>query len=113
MLTGVLIINLLISLVGFYIAIKVRKVRLILERFETRISAINRCTSNILTQSPDFLAKRQQAARQLRRNYLQLELQLRQVQQFLGLLGLGRRLWRRRVKRSYPVPRRVENHIFR
>jgi tRNA U38,U39,U40 pseudouridine synthase TruA len=104
MLTGVLIINLLISLLGFYIAVKVWKVRRILERFEARIAAINRCTRNILTQSPDFLGKRQQAARQLRRDYLQLELQLQQVQQLLGLLGLGRRLWRRRVKRSRSVP---------
>lgn len=96
MLTGVLIINLLISLLCFYIAAKVWRVRRLLERFETRIIAMNRCTNNILTQSPDFLGKRQQAVRKLRRNYLQLELQLEQVQQLLGLLGLGRRLWRRR-----------------
>jgi hypothetical protein len=96
MLAGVVIINVLISLVCFYIAAKVWKVRRILEGLETRIVAMNRCTSNILNQSPDFLGKRQQSARQLRRNYLQLELQLQQVQQLLGLLGLGRRLWRRR-----------------
>jgi hypothetical protein len=107
MLSGVIIINLLISLVCFYIAVKVWQVRRILEGFETRISAINRCSSNILTQSPEFLVKRQQAARQLRRNYLQLELQLQQVQQLLGLLGLGKRLWRRRVKRSYPEGNRI------
>jgi hypothetical protein len=113
MLTGVLIVNLLISLVCFYIAAKVWKVRRILERFETRIAAMNRCTSTILTQSPDFLGNRQQAVRQWRRNYLQLELQLQQVQQLLGLLGLGRRLWRRCVKRSrsVPVPRRGSRRV--
>lgn len=96
MLTGVLIINLLISLVCFYIAAKMWKLRRILEGFESRLAAMNRCTTNILAQSPDFLGKRQQAARQLRRNYLQMELQLQQIQQLLGLLGLGRMLWRRR-----------------
>lgn len=96
MLTAVVIINVLISLVCFYIAARVWKVQRIIERFETRIIAINRCTSNVLIKSPNFLAKRQQAARQLRRNYLELELQLQQVQQLLGLLGLGRRFWRSR-----------------
>jgi hypothetical protein len=96
MLIGIIMINLLISLVCFYIAAKVWKVRRRIERCETRIIAMNRCTSNVLIKSPDFIAKRQQAARQLRRNYLQLELQLQQVQQLLGLLGLGRMLWRRR-----------------
>lgn len=96
MLIGVVIINVLISLVCFYIAAKVWQVQRIIERFESRIIAINRCTSNVLIKSPNFLAKRQQAARQLRRNYLELELQLQQVQQLLGLLGLGRRFWRSR-----------------
>jgi tRNA U38,U39,U40 pseudouridine synthase TruA len=97
MLTAVVIINVLISLLCFYIAAKVWKVRRVLEGFESRIAAMNRCTSYVLSKSPDFIATRQQAARQLRRNYLQLELQLQQVQQLLGLLGWGRMLWRRRV----------------
>lgn len=96
MLIGVVIINVLISLVCFYIAARVWKVQRIIERFETRIILLNRCTSNLLIKSPNFLAKRRQAARQLQRNYLELELQLQQVQQLLGLLGLGRRLWRSR-----------------
>ena len=95
MLAGVLIINLLISLFCFYITVKVWKVRRSIEGLETRVTALNRCTSNVLLKSPDLFAKRQQAARQLRRNYLQLELQLQQLQQLVGLLGLGRMLWRR------------------
>jgi len=96
MLAGVVIINLLISFIGFYIAGKVRRMRRTIAVVESRISAIDRCSSNVLSKSPDFLAKRQQNTRQLRRNYQQLELQLQQFQQLLTLLSLGRRLWRRR-----------------
>ncbi|WP_293153887.1 MULTISPECIES: hypothetical protein [unclassified Microcoleus] len=96
MLTAVVIINLMISLVCFYIAARVWKIRRTIARFEFRIAAIERCSNNVLSKSPDFFAKRQQSAHQLRRNYQQLELQLQQVQQLLGLLGLGRMLWRRR-----------------
>ncbi|MEG4939189.1 hypothetical protein [Microcoleus sp. F4-D5] len=96
MLTAVVIINLLISAVCFYIAAKVWKIRRTIARFEIGIIAIERCSSNVLATSPDFFANRQQNARQLRLRYQQLELQLQQVQQLLGLLGWGRMLWRRR-----------------
>ena len=99
MLTAVVIINLLISLVCFYIAAKVWKIRGTIARLEIRIAGMERRSSNVLSTSPGFLAKRQQGARQLRRRYQQLELQLQQVQQLLGLLGLGRMLWRRRDRR--------------
>ncbi len=99
MLTAVVIINLLISVVCFYIAAKVWKIRRTIARLEIRIAAIERCSSNVLSKSPDFLGKRQQGTRQLRRRYQQLELQLQQVQQLLGLLGLGRMLWFRRDRR--------------
>ena len=99
MLTAVVIINLLISGVCFYIAAKVWKIRRTIARLEIRIAAIERCSSNVLSMSPDFLGKRQQGTRKLRRRYQQLELQLQQVQQLLGLLGLGRMLWPRRDRR--------------
>ena len=96
MLTAVVIINLLISGVCFYIAAKVWKIRRTIARLEIRIAGMERRSSKVLSTSPGFLAKRQQGALQLRRRYQQLELQLQQVQQLLGLLGLGRTLWRRR-----------------
>ncbi|MEG4007893.1 hypothetical protein QUA21_20285 [Microcoleus sp. Pol1B3] len=99
MLSAVVIINLLISVVCFYIAAKVWKMRRTIARLEIRIAAIQRCSSNVLSMSPDFLGKRQQGTRQLRLRYQQLELQLQQVQQLLGLLGLGRMLWSRRDRR--------------
>jgi hypothetical protein len=99
MLTAVVVINLMISLVCFYIAARVWKIRRTIARLEIRIAAIERCSSNVLSMSPDFLGKRQQGTHQLRRRYQQLELQLQQVQQLLGLLGLGRMLWPRRDRR--------------
>ena len=96
MLTAVVIINLMISVVCFYIAARVWKIRRTIARFEMRIAAIERCSSNVLRKSPNFFAKRQEGAHQLRRDYQQLESQLQQVQQLLGLLGLGRMLWLRR-----------------
>ncbi|MEG4417118.1 hypothetical protein QUA70_00730 [Microcoleus sp. LAD1_D5] len=98
MLTAVVIINLLISLVCFYIAAKVWKIRRTIARLEMRIEAMERSSSKVLSTSPDFLGKRQQGTRQVRRRYQQLELQLQQVQQLLGLLGLGRMLWSRRAR---------------
>jgi len=99
MLTAVVVINLMISLVCFYITARVWKIRRTIARLEIRIAAIERCSSNVLSMSPDFLGKRQQGTHQLRRRYQQLELQLQQVQQLLGLLGLGRMLWPRRDRR--------------
>ncbi|MEG4498784.1 hypothetical protein QUB05_16090 [Microcoleus sp. F10-C6] len=98
MLSAVVIINLLISLVCFYIAAKVWKIRRTIARLEIRIAAIERCSSNVLGMSPDFFANRQQGTHQLRLRYQQLEMQLQQVQQLLGLLGLGRMLWSRRAR---------------
>ena len=99
MLTAVVIINLLISGVCFYIAAKVWKIRGTIARLELRFAAMERRSSKVLSNSPRFLGKRQQGTRQLRRRYQQLELQLQQVQQLLGLLGLGRMLWSRRDRR--------------
>ncbi|MEG4065858.1 hypothetical protein QUA42_00655 [Microcoleus sp. Pol11C2] len=99
MLNAVVIINILISVVCFYIAARVWKIRRTIARLELRIAAIERCSRNVLSTTPDFLGKRQQGTRQLRRRYQQLELQLQQVQQLLGLLGLGRMLWSRRDRR--------------
>ncbi|MCU0543376.1 MAG: hypothetical protein MUE44_14580 [Oscillatoriaceae cyanobacterium Prado104] len=96
MLTAVIIINLLISLVCFYIAVKMRQFRREIVLFEKRIAALDRCCSYVLSQSPAFFGQRQQGARQLRGKYRQLAQQLEQVQQLLGLLGWGRRLWLRR-----------------
>ena len=96
MLAAVVIINVLISLVCFYIAGKLWLLRRTIALFEARITAMNRCTSYVLRKSPNFFANKQQLAHQWRRDYQQLELQLQQVQQLLGLLGLGRMLWLRR-----------------
>ncbi|NJR20791.1 MAG: hypothetical protein HC786_00635 [Richelia sp. CSU_2_1] len=96
MLTAVVSINLLISLVCFYIAVKMRQFRRDILLFEKRIAALDRCCSNVLSQSPAFFAQRQQGARQLRGKYRQLTLQMQQIQQLLGLVGWGRKLWLRR-----------------
>ncbi|MEP6515539.1 hypothetical protein [Microcoleus vaginatus] len=98
MLNAVVIINILISVVCFYIAARVWKIRRTIARLEMRLAAMERTSSKVLSTSPDFLGKRQQGTRQLRRRYQQLELQLQQVQQLLGLLGLGRMLWSRRAR---------------
>ncbi len=96
MLVAVIIINVFISLVCFYIAWKIWQMRRKIALCEARITALDRCSTNVLAKSPNFFARKQQGAHQLRRNYQQLELQLQQLQQLLGLLGLGRMLWRRR-----------------
>ena len=93
MLTAVVIINLLISVVCFYIAVKAGKIRRTIAGFEMRIAAMERSSSNVLSNSPDFLAKRQEGTRQLRWRYQQLELQLQQVQQLCIPVVLTVWLW--------------------
>lgn len=99
MLAAVVIINVFISLVGFYIAWKIWQMRRTIALCEARITALERCSTNVLGKSPNFFARKQQRTHQLRHNYQQLEWQLQQLQQLLGLLGLGRMLWRRRDRR--------------
>ncbi len=96
MLAAVIIINVFISLVCFYIAWKIWRMGRTIALCQARITALDRCSTNVLAKSPNFFARKQQGAHQLRRNYQQLEWQLQQLQQLLGLLGLGRMLWRRR-----------------
>lgn len=100
MLTAVLIINLVISLLCFYIAWKVWQVRRIIDRVESRLTAMERRSHKVLSQTPAFLTKREKGVRKLRQQYRQLESQVQQLQQVLGLLTLGGTLWRSRSQRS-------------
>lgn len=99
MLTAVLVINLLISLLCFYIAWKAWQMKKVLDRVERTVTIMEKNTYNFLTRTPDFLAKGEKSSRQLRKQYRQLEAQIQQLQQILGLLTLGGRLWRRRSVR--------------
>jgi len=99
MLTAVLIINLLISLLCFYIAGKVWQVRRSLLRVESTVTAMERRSHNVLSSAPDFLVKREKRVRKLRQQYQKLESQVQQIQQVLGLLTLGGTLWRSRSQR--------------
>ena len=99
MLTAVLIINLLISLLCFYIAWKAWQVKQLLDRVERILTAMENNAHNFLSQAPDFLAKRENRTHKLRQQYRQLESQVQQLQQVLGLLTLGSTLWRRRSVR--------------
>ncbi|HLO50456.1 MAG TPA: hypothetical protein VK211_18715 [Kamptonema sp.] len=99
MLTTVLIINVLISLLCFYIAWKVWQVRRVLSRVESTLTVMERRSHNILSQAPEFLVKREKSVRKLRQQYQQLESQVQQLQQVLGLLTLGGTLWRSRSQR--------------
>lgn len=94
MLTAVVIFNVLLSLVCFYIAWKVWQLKQVLEQMERTLIVMERCTHNVLSQAPNFLLQRQNGTSQLRQHYQRLEVQIQQVQQLVGVLNLGRVAWR-------------------
>jgi uncharacterized protein YoxC len=94
-LIAVLIINLLISLLCFYIAWKVWQVKLVLDRVEKTLKVMERATYNFLSQAPQVLGQREKNLQQLRKQYRELELRWQKLQQILKILSFGGTLWRR------------------
>jgi hypothetical protein len=96
----VIAINLLISLCCFFVAWKFWRLRRILRRVESVVLVMELYTYNVLRVGPNFFRLRQKRAAKLRKNYRQLQLQLRQLQQILSLLNLGLKIWFRFKKVS-------------
>ncbi|OCR01682.1 hypothetical protein BCD67_13735 [Oscillatoriales cyanobacterium USR001] len=99
MLTAVLMINLLISLICFYMARQVWQVKRTLDRVEKTAIAMERRTHKVLSQAPSSIAKGEKRTRKLRQQYQKLESQAQKLQQIFSFLTLGQTLWRRRSPR--------------
>ena len=88
MLAIVIIFNFLISLLCLYIAWRVWHLRQVLAATTDMMIAAERSVHKVLKQAPDAIAKGEMGAYRLQKIYQRLELQIKQVQQVLMLLGL-------------------------
>ncbi len=94
MVTVVVVINTLISLILFYVARKVWRLKKKIARLANILSAAERKTAR-LAGAPAAIMKGQQSLYQLRQKKQPIERQLAQVRQIVNLLVVGQQIWRR------------------
>ncbi|WP_254563622.1 hypothetical protein [Oscillatoria sp. HE19RPO] len=96
MLIAVIIINVILSLVFFFVAWRLRKLKQTMNRVTQSILNADRVTYDVLHGTPAALAKGELGTRNLRTRYQQVELQLLRLRQIVQLLSLGQAAWLRR-----------------
>ena len=89
MLTLVLLINAFMALLCLFVAWHVWKLRRLLAQVADTLASVEKSTHAVLDGAPDAIYQGQMGIYQLREQYQQLEPQLQQAQQVLGLLSLG------------------------
>lgn len=95
MLTAVVVINLILSLLGFYVAWQLWCLRRTLLRVEQTILKAERSTHNVLHPAPHYIIMGQRGTNALRHQYFRLGRQLEQLQNLLRLLRFGTSVGRR------------------
>jgi cell division protein FtsB len=98
MLTFVLVVNILLSLLGFYLAWKIWQVSRTLSNVADSIARAEQSTNQGLRQSPTAIAVAEQGTGRLREKYRQLNLQIQQLQKILSVLKTIRGFWQRRSR---------------
>ncbi|MCL1468981.1 hypothetical protein [Argonema galeatum] len=109
MVTVVVVLNTLIALINFYIAWRIWKLRRVVANAAKGILAAERSTYKVLHGAPNAISKGQTGVSAVRSRYQLLELQLKQLQQILGLLSLVGKVWQGRSKlaRQPKSPKKV------
>jgi len=95
MVTVVVILNTLISLMLFYVAWRVWKLKQQLGNIADRLTNYERCSHAVLYAAPEKIYTAQQNIYNLRQGTQRLEMQIQQVRQIVSLFFLLRQLWRR------------------
>lgn len=118
MLTVVLILNLLIAGLCWYVVWRVCQLRRALARATAALAVAERNTYRVLHSAPDAILQGQSKTYQLRGQYQQVLVQLQSVKQILTLLGLVQFVWQQygagwqssfRVRRSVAKKKRIRN----
>ena len=91
----VVAINTLISLVLFYVAWRVWKLKQLLRIITDRLSYYESCSHTLLYAAPEKISSAQQSIYNLRQKNQRLEVQIQQIRQIVSLLFFGRQIWRR------------------
>lgn len=108
MVAVIIVINLLIATVCWYVAWRVWKLRSALSKAADALISAERATHSVLSGAPRGIGKGETGVRQLRQQYRLLEVKLLRVQQILKLLGLGQLVWQwygKNLPRSKQVTR--------
>lgn len=100
MVTLVILINVLISIVCFYIAWRIVKLRRQIAKIANKIIGAERRVYAALHNAPTKISKGQRGAQQIQERYQQLEAKLQRLQQVVMLLSLGVRVWQGRRRTS-------------
>ena len=96
MLIAVIIINVILSLVFFFVAWRLWKLKQTINQVNQSILKADLVTYDVLHGTPLALAKGELGTRNLRTQYQQVELQLLRLRQIVQLLSLGQTAWLRR-----------------
>ncbi|MBH8553310.1 hypothetical protein I8751_13185 [Nostocaceae cyanobacterium CENA357] len=95
----VVVINTLISLILFYVAWRVWKLKQLIRQIANKLTVYERNTYAALYNAPENIYIGQRNIHNLRQGNQGLQVKIQQVRQIVGLLFLGRRVWGRSLRR--------------
>ncbi len=93
MVTLVVIINVLLASLGFFLAWKIWQLRQAFSRAADALIAAERSSHRVLSGAPQAILKGEIGTRQLQQNYRDLQPKIRRAKQALALLSLSQRLF--------------------
>lgn len=93
-------LNLVIALACCITAWRIWQLRRVLANVADTLIRWEHSTHTVLKDAPDNISKTQIGATQAQAQYQALMLKLRQLRQILVLIGVGRQLWFRQVRRQ-------------
>jgi hypothetical protein len=88
-------LNLIISLVLFFVALRVQRLRLRFAMIADTLILAERTVQRVLYKSPACIYVRHRNFSNLRQNYQILEIQIQNLQQIFNFLFLAQRIYRR------------------
>ncbi|MBF2087446.1 MAG: hypothetical protein IGR80_05885 [Synechococcales cyanobacterium K44_A2020_017] len=103
MVTTVLILNVLIAAICWYITWHVWSLRRTLANVADALLSAEQSTHDVLHGAPEAIITAQKGSYQLRQSYERLNQQVARLQQILSLVAVGQLAWRRL---RYPSSRR-------
>lgn len=109
MLIGILIFNLLLAMLGFWLAWQIWQWRQALANAADVLLEAERITHEVLNEAPIAITAGQTETHQLRQSYRQLTTQYRQVQRVLGWVNWSRR-WFGGQRNPLPLLRKIQSH---
>lgn len=92
MVIGVIVLNLVIALYGFYLTWQMWNLRRTFSQAADSLILAEQNTHNVLNGAPEAIESKGGSIRQFHQNYRALEPKLQQAQKALAVIGMGRSL---------------------